>query len=160
MLKGLDERQIHHVGFVVNNLEEAVKQFKEFYKISDFQIYDFKPSRVWSYGEEVYDYKLRIAMSTSADTKTEIELIQPISGSGVHKDFLSSGNMGMHHICISADDDYDEWRKIFVEKGYSFVFEAETEDEIIGYRRCFYAEDPVAGMVIEIKEEPYFRQKG
>jgi len=149
---------IHHIGFVVPNLDKTVKYLKDFYGFSDFQIYDFTPSRVWSYGTEVSNYKLKIAMSISKDMRTGIEIIQPLSGEGVHKDFLKAGNGGMHHICISVDADYDEWRKQFEEKGYQFVFESETEDEIIGYRRCFYAEDPIAGMIIEIKETPYFRK--
>jgi len=157
-MEKLDKQMIHHVGFVVANLDETVKQFKDFYGVSDFNIYDFTPSRVWSYGKEVYDYKLKIAMSASKDARTGIEIIQPLSGEGVHKEFLVAGNSGMHHVCISVDDDYDDWRDRFASNGYRFVFESETEDEVIGYRRCFYAEDTIAGMIIEIKEQPYFRK--
>ncbi len=158
MIQGLDKRSIHHVGFIVKNIDDAVEQFKSFYGISEFQIYDFTPSRVWSYGKEVFGYKLKIAMSVSEDMRTGVEIIQPLSGEGIHKDYLTDGNNGMHHICISADKDYDEWRQAFADRGYRFLFESETEDEVIGYRRCFYAEDPIAGMIIEIKETPYFRK--
>jgi catechol 2,3-dioxygenase-like lactoylglutathione lyase family enzyme len=149
---------IHHVGYVVKDLEGAVEHFKDCYGLNEFKVYDFVPSKVWSYGKEVFGYKLRIAMSAAVDGKAGVEIIQPIGGEGVHKDFLTNGGEGLHHVCISVDNDYDAWREKFVKKGYRFVFESETEDDVIGFRRCFYAEDPVTSMIIEIKETPYFRK--
>ena len=46
----------------------------------------------------------------------------------------------------------------FGKENVQIVFESETEDELNGYRRCFYAEDTDCGMVFEIKENPYFRK--
>lgn len=91
------------------------------------------------------------------DNGSTIELIEPISGEGVHRDFLEAGQHGLHHICFGVDE-YDYWKSYFLKIGHAIIFESETEDEQNGYRRCFYAKDQTAGMVYEIKENPYFRK--
>jgi len=152
--------KLHHVGYIVEDAEKSAQHFKTFYGVEDFAVYDFRPSKAWSYGEEVKEYQLKIAMSTTKNGETGIEIIQPIVGKGVHKDFIESGNSGMHHVCIAVDkEEYDTYRNDFANRGYSFLFESETEDEVIGYRRCFYAKDTDTEMVMEIKENPYFRKK-
>ena len=137
--------------------DKAVERFKEMYQIDDFQVYEFSPTKVWSYGVEVPEYKLKIALGTVNETGCKVEILQSIVGDGVHKHFAQDGDGGMHHICFAVDD-YDYWKEYYVNKGVNFIFESETEDEIIGYRRCFYADDKDLGQVFEIKENPYFRK--
>lgn len=156
-MKALQDLGIEHVGFVVRNLEAAITHFTEYYRIDGFKHYDFVPDRAWSYGREVGDYRLKIAMSSVADRSSGVEIIQPVSGEGVHRDFMESGHSGLHHIAFKVDD-YEYWRRYFIGKKARFVFESETEDAVIGYRRCFYAEDPATEMIYEIKEQAYFRQ--
>ena len=155
-MKRLKDFGIEHVGFIVKDLDAAVAHFKDFYGIEEFQYYNFTPSRVWSYGKEVENYTLKIAMCSVNGESSGIEIIQPVSGEGVHKDFVTAGNNGLHHIAFKVDD-FDYWREFFVNKGSRFVFESETEDPINGYRRCFYAEDKENNMVYEIKEMARFR---
>lgn len=155
-MKRLRDFGIEHVGFIVKDLTAAMAHFKDFYGIEDFQIYHFSPTRAWSYGKEVKNYSLKIAMCGVNDASSGIEIIQPVSGEGVHKDFIDAGNNGLHHIAFKVDD-YDYWREYFVARGARFVFESETEDATNGYRRCFYAEDAENNMVYEIKEIAHFR---
>lgn len=154
-MKTLQDYGLHHVGFVVKDADETVKRFEEIYGIKSSPAYEFRPTRVWSYGREVEDYCLKIAMITM-NNGSIIEIIQPVSGEGVHRDFIEAGHEGQHHICFSVDD-YDHWKEYFSEKDANVVFESETEDQLNGYRRCFYAEDKKVGMIYEIKENPYFR---
>lgn len=155
-MKELNEYPLHHVGFVVKDAEATAAKFTEFFGIDDFQIYDFSPTRAWSYGKEVFGYKLKIAMAKMPGKETKIEIIQPISTEGLHHDYVAGGNSGIHHICYAVDN-YDHWRKHFDDINAEVVFESETEDGVIGYRRCFYAKNDVLGCVYEIKENPYFR---
>lgn len=155
-MKSLQDYGLHHVGFVVKDLDSTAAQMKKLYGINVPAPYYFSPSKAWSYGKEVPDYKLKITMVTLG-TGTLIELIQPVSGEGVHKEFIDAGNNGLHHICFCVDD-YDYWYGEFQKQNVEFVFESETEDEINGFRRCFYAEDKIIGTIYEIKEKPYFRK--
>lgn len=158
MFKELKEFGIAHIGFVVKDRDATVEKFKDMFNIDDFVEYVFTPSRVWSYGELVNEYSLKIAMADVLGHECKIEIIEPLSGDGVHKKFVDSGNSGIHHIAFSVDN-YDYWVDYFKNKGVDFVFESETEDDVKGYRRCFYAEDKVLGTVYEIMEKPYFRKK-
>ncbi|KAA8679074.1 VOC family protein [Clostridium sp. HV4-5-A1G] len=156
-MRKLKDFGIEHVGFVVRDLDKSIDHFKNFYGIEEFQIYYFSPTRAWSYGKEIKNYKLKIAMCNVNGISSGIEIIQPISGDGVHKDFIESNNNGLHHIAFKVDD-YDYWREYFLKRGSRLVFESETEDELNGYRRCFYANDEENNMVYEIKEIAHFRK--
>lgn len=155
-MKKLNEYGIHHIGFIVDDLEKSIEYFENIYGLKAGTPYEFKPDRVWSYGNEISEYLLKISMIRMKNGSL-IELIQPVDGNGVHKDFIAAGNKGMHHICFSVDD-YDYWRTYFEKNPVIIIFESETEDELNGYRRCFYAKDETVGMVYEIKENPYFRK--
>lgn len=146
---------IEHAGYLVKDLDAAMAHFKDMYGIENYAIYNFKPTRAWSHGKEVSNYHLKIAMA-SMSNGSGFELIEHVSGDGVHHDWVAQGNHGLHHLAFYADN-FESCREYCISKGARFVFESETEDEIIGYRRCFYAEDPEYGMIYEIKEKPYFR---
>lgn len=154
----LNKYGIEHVGFLVRNLDPVVKHLQEQFPTIEFQFYDYRPLHAWSYGRRVENYHLKIAMGSIPGHDTGLEIIQWVSGDGVHRDFVGSGTGGMHHIAYRVDN-YDYWKDHFSKSGVPFIFEAETEDEKNGYRRCFYAWDEVAGMVYEIKEQAHFRHK-
>lgn len=157
-MKKLIDYPIEHIGFVVPDLEKTLAHISETFGIEKFQIYDFSPTRAWSYGDEIFGYKLKIAMSVIDSGKTGFEIIQPINSEGVHWDMAHSGKKGMNHIAFKVDD-YDYWRDFFQKKGAKLIFESETEDELNGYRRCFYVKDDVEDLIYEIKEKAYFRNK-
>lgn len=146
---------MHHTGFVVDDVEQTLQCMeKQFGELSAMK-YAFKPTHAYCNGEEVENYELKIIMVSMGEDNTNIEIIQPVS-EGYHKDVVTKSNGGgIHHICYAVNN-YDEIRKHFQEANAKFVFESETEDEVIGYRRCFYAED-AKGNIVEIKENPYFR---
>lgn len=156
-MKKLMDYPIEHIGFVVPDLEKTRSHISETFGIEEFQVYDFSPTRAWSRGKEVFGYKLKIAMSVVENGKTGFEIIEPLS-EGIHKDMAYSGKKGMNHIAFKVDD-YDYWRNFFQEKNAELIFESETEDELNGYRRCFYVKDDVEDIIYEIKEKAYFRNK-
>jgi catechol 2,3-dioxygenase-like lactoylglutathione lyase family enzyme len=158
LITDLKEYGIAHIGFVVRNREETVAKISTLFGVDQWTVYEFQPTRAWSYGREVKNYKLKIAMGAMKDGTCKVEVIEPFTGDGVHRDFVRAGNSGLHHFAFSVED-YPYWRDRFQQSGASIVFESETEDNVLGYRRCFYAEDSYLGAVYEIMEKPYFRDK-
>ena len=152
----LQDLGMEHVGVIVEDLEQAAAYFQTHFGVESFQYYDFAPLRAWSYGKQVEGYQLKIAMGTVNDVTSKIELIQPVAGEGVHRDFLKAGGTGLHHIAYKVDN-FDEWKAHYQGRGIPILFEAETEDPVNGYRRCLYVEDPAYHVVIEIKEKAIFR---
>jgi len=158
MIKDLKKIGIDHIGFVVKDRDKTIKKFDELLNIKDFKTYIFKPNKAWSRGKLVEDYELKIGMTEENTMKgCKIEIIEAIINKGIHNEFVSKGMGGIHHIAYKVDN-YDYWLGYFKNIEANFIFESETEDELIGFRRCFYAEDIELGTVYEIMEKPYFKE--
>jgi Glyoxalase/Bleomycin resistance protein/Dioxygenase superfamily. len=154
--KKLEFPGIGHIGMVVGSLKECTEKFTAVFGIDNFLIYDFQPKRVWVMGREIYDCKFKIAMAT-LENGSQLEIIEAVSGDTPHKDFILSGGQGIHHIAFYTDK-YDDWLDYFKGMNAAILFEAEVEDEVKGYRRCFYAEDRELCSIIEVTEKSIFNQ--
>ena len=139
-----------HLGYIVENVDRNVAKFREILGIDNFRAYDYVPGRAWVNGKELFPCKLRIAIGSFING-CKIELIQPLVGATPHAQFLREKGPGLHHVAFYTKQ-YEDWLDHFRKVGAEITFEAEAEDEIIGYRRSFYAQ--VAGMVgvVEITE--------
>ena len=157
MKKCVEEYGLHHIGFVVNDRDAVVQEIRRLYGVQDWKNYEFRPGKAWCYGEEVKDYCLKIAMGTLAGGTCKMEVIEPVSAVGTHADVVQSGKGGLHHFAFQVAD-YEKWLAYYIDQGAEIVFESETEDEIIGFRRCIYVKNEELGCVYEIMEIPHFRK--
>jgi len=88
--------EIHHIGFVYKNGEEAVKQFKNLFGIENFNRIDMGVVKV----------------ARSMIGKLQIDLIEPQDRNSIFYKFLEDGNVGLHHIGFlveSIDEKIKEW---------------------------------------------------
>ena len=131
---------VEHISFVIKDMEKTATYLTENFEVEDFQIYDCSPKIAKCDGITIPDYRLKTAMAFGKNGGVGFEVIQPVSDRGMHSDFAKDGG-GYNHFAFLAED-FESWRERFTQKGARFVFEAEMEDDIFGYRRCFYAEDP------------------
>ncbi len=151
-------RGVHHLGFVVEDLDSAIARFKADYGVESFTVYDFVPGKTRYKGQPVEGFRLKLAMMVVPEGST-FEIIQPRrEDPSIFSDFLNSGGRGYHHICVSVDN-FDYWRARLDERNTSVLFETETEDDKIGFRRNVFFRDDLMGAILEIKEIPYFRKK-
>jgi hypothetical protein len=139
-----------HVGYIVEDVEAGAAAFRRSMGVDGFRVYDYVPLRAWADGRPLSPCRLRIGIGSLGD-HAKLELIQPVEGMTPQARFLREKGAGLHHIAFCTAQ-YEQWRERFEELGAGIVFEAEVEDEVIGYRRSFYAE--VAGMpgIVEISE--------
>lgn len=157
-IANLFARGVHHLGFVVEDLDAAIARFKTDYGAESFNVYDFVPGKTRYKGQPVEGFRLRLAMMGVPEGST-FEIIQPMKdGPSIFRDFLNSGGLGYHHICVSVDN-FDYWRARLDERNTQMLFETETEDDKIGFRRNMFFKDELMGAVLEIREIPYFRKK-
>ena len=154
----MDLPEVSHIGFIVNDVNESEKRFGEIFHVS-FNIYDFKPLHAWAYGEEIKDLYFRIGMGIP-ENGPAIEIIQPVSGeTNQPMKFLETNGRMIHHLAYKVTNEYfDEWKEHFQKNlSANIVFEAEVEDDDIGYRRTFYAEIKDTEGFIEIATIPVKR---
>lgn len=113
--------EINHVGMPVQNLEKSVADFKsigaifqkEFLldssKFAEYLVYDKIPDPV---------VKTRGIFANLGPLR--MELLQPVEGETVHKEFLESTGEGIGHIAFTVDDLERETEKL-VEKGFQVI---------------------------------------
>ncbi len=150
----LQEYQIAHIGFVVESREAAMARFSELYGITEWQLVEWKPSRIVYKGEAYTDAYVKIAISLPNEG-TRLELLEPKTG-GFHMDALKRGGQTINHICHVVED-FDAVLQKFIDSGFELVMESEYTDEIRGYRRCHYVYSDLLNSFVEIAELPYFK---
>ncbi len=88
--------EIHHIGFVYKDGEEAVKKFKSLFGIEQFNQIDMGIVKV----------------ARSMIGKLQIDLIEPQDSKSIFHTFLEKGNIGLHHIGYlveNIDEKIKEW---------------------------------------------------
>ena len=145
-----------HVGYIVKDVDAAVKQLQEQLQCAlESRSYLFSPVKAWTDRLPTEGFALKIAICKIKDNMT-FEYIQPITENGYHFQALMDHGEGLDHICFAAED-FDSYRLEFEKMRAEFLFEAEANDPLNGYRRCFYAKLPGIPGVLEILEnaKPY-----
>jgi methylmalonyl-CoA/ethylmalonyl-CoA epimerase len=99
--------KIDHIGYVVKNLNEAKKYFKE--------CYNFKVITKTIY-EKVHGVKL-IFLDMGANTIPALEIIQPINKQSKVYNFLKVKGESLHHIAYEVNDVNKELKN-FTKKGF------------------------------------------
>ena len=108
---------VNQVGFVVRDLEHALKLYEPMF--GPFTVMDADDME-WDYRGKPETSSLRLAFGKSGDV--EIELIEWVSGESPHKEFIDAGREGMHHLRFVVDN----------------VEGKVKEAEGLGYRQIWY----------------------
>jgi catechol 2,3-dioxygenase-like lactoylglutathione lyase family enzyme len=61
----------------------------------------FGPDSTTLRGEPV-EMTLHVSLGYAGDL--QLELVQPVSGPGIHREFLDAHGPGLHHVCFEVDD--------------------------------------------------------
>jgi len=83
-------KRIDHIGIAVNNLDEALKVYRDALGLGVTQIAD-EPEQ-----------KVKVAFLPRGGS--EIELLEPYPGDGPIRKFMEKRGEGIHHICLEVDD--------------------------------------------------------
>ena len=92
------------VCIVVPDLEKAVKNFYHIFGIGPWHYYTYgKPlvKRMTRKGKPT-EYKMKVALSYFG--KMRLELIEPLEGDTVYKEFVEQHGYGVHHLGILTDN--------------------------------------------------------
>ena len=100
-----NKMKIHHIGIVVNNIQDSLGEFSKFVKFDEITI----PTLVGSQKVNVCFMKLG---------ELRIEIIEPVGDDSPVKKFLEKGG-GFHHICFEVEK-IDDYKNILKKKGINF----------------------------------------
>ena len=117
-----NEWKFHHMAVVVRDMDRAVEYYQS------LGIATFKPEFMLDSstyrGYEVYgktpDTIDKTKMMFVQIGSFQIELVQPVEGEPIYKEFLKNQGEGTHHIAFNVDDLDKETAKL-AEKGISVI---------------------------------------
>jgi catechol 2,3-dioxygenase-like lactoylglutathione lyase family enzyme len=99
LFKGIDQ-----VGLVVHNIEKSLEHYTTMFGIGPWQIYTFQPPLVtdMTFRGKPAIYRMKIALTMLGSVM--LELIEPLEGENIYKEFLDARGEGVHHIGCYIDN--------------------------------------------------------
>ena len=97
-------REISQIGVVVKDLMKALENYWKTMGIGPWRIYTFAPPalRETMIRGKPVPYSMRLAVTEIG--QIQYELIEPLDGPSIYKEFLASKGEGLHHIQSRLDD--------------------------------------------------------
>ena len=95
---------VAQIAIIVEDLDRAVEMYWEKFGVGPWHFYTYgKPlvNHMTRHGKPC-EYRMRLALSHIGDMR--IELIQPLEGDTVYKEFVEKHGYGIHHIGVLTDD--------------------------------------------------------
>ncbi len=137
------------IGMVVRNMDAALEYFQAL-GVGPFES-SKDPAPIVDrivHGRPAPDVKNRI--STARMGAVELELVQPLAGESIQKEFLEKRGEGINHIGFFVDDLAAETARL-VEKGFRVVSSGRTTS---GGAFAYFDTDRVGGIIFELMQRP------
>jgi len=99
--------EISQIGIVVTNLRNSMERYWRIFGLGPWRIYTYEPPRLIEtmVRGKPEPYSMKLAFATAGPM---IELIEPLDGNSIYKEFLAERGEGLHHIASFAVDDVDK----------------------------------------------------
>ena len=140
----LGNLKVDQLGFVYKDIEKQAKIFESLFDVPKFAILP-ETTEVVKYRGKDGEVNTKIAISRQFNT--QIELIQPISGESIHKEFLDKGREGLHHISFYVEN-IETYIKFFEEQGLEMVYYGSIGKQVYAY----FDTEEALGMFLEVQE--------
>jgi len=146
--------EISQVAVVVKDLRKAMENYWKTLGIGPWNIYTFEPPALREpmiRGKPIH-YSMRLALAQVGSV--QLELIEPLEGPSIYKEFLANKGEGLHHIQSKVEDVGDQLAA-FKELGIDVLMSGK-----FGEGEFYYMDtEPVLGIIYEIvrrrgKREP------
>jgi len=146
--KALGLPPVSQIGVVVKDVEKAVGFYESIFGLGPFEVYEFVPENHWFM--EVPS-PLKLKMGKAAWGEIELELIQPLEGRSLHKNFLEAHGEGLQHLGFDVPN-YDEMFDNFIRAGFQPLMRAETNYAVYGgyLKACYFDTHRIGGIIFEI----------
>ena len=129
--------RIDHVAIAVNNVDEAVKEYKQAFGINEVEF------------ETVETEGVRVAILHLKDSR--IELMEPTRDDSPIKKFLTTKGEGLHHVALEIDGIESEVERM---KGCGIRFLGEIRPGSRGTKVTFIHPKSLHGVLAELCSHP------
>ena len=142
-----------HIGVVVENIEAALDKLKTMFDLGPYVITDFPPKeldrdqvQLFYHGKKDW-FTARFCFIQMGSS--EIELIEPVEGESVWKDFLRENGEGVHHLKYEVDS-VNETIRSLREAGISCSQYGSAVGKNLGKTWAYFDTQKELGYVIEV----------
>jgi len=141
---------LHQVGIVVRDLGSSVQQYESILGIGPWQITDVGPSILsdMTYRGRSVKHSFRVALATVGSI--ELELLQPVEGESIYREFLEEQGGGLHHLGHVRLDNLDEAVRSLEAGGFACLQSGRYPGGAYAYMDTTKA----LGYVVELVQEP------
>ncbi|MCR5370649.1 MAG: VOC family protein [Clostridium sp.] len=149
----IDYSRYIHVGIVVHSIEKTLENMEKVFRLGSYRInpfppQDVKPSEIQlMYAGEKGDFSARFCFIQMGNT--EVELIEPVHGESVWKEFLARKGEGIHHLKYEVDSLNETIRELR-EKGIKCVQYGSAVGPNKGKTWAYFDTEEQLGYVLEV----------
>ena len=139
--------ELFQVGIVVRDLEKSKKDYERMMGVETWQEFEIDPSTVnMTYYGKPTDHSFKAAFTMFGPLM--IELLQPLEGEGIYRDFLNEHGEGIHHLGHARVENLDEALQALEEAGYPCI---ETGGDPAGFHTWAYVDTTkTLGYILEL----------
>ena len=142
-------KKLAHISFVVKDLDKVIAYWASTFGVGPWRIVELEGSpTAQKQGNPIGPHKCKVAFAELG--QVPVELIEPMEGETVWKDFLDAKGEGIHHISFGQVDHYTEELATWKSHGIPIL----QEDEELGYAYMDTVQQ--VGTIVELnpKREP------
>lgn len=139
--------ELFQVGIVVHNLDESLKRYKEFLGIESWELVEVNSdTHQFTYHGKPVEHSFKAAFTMLGHLM--IELLEPLEGDGIYRDFLNEHGEGIHHLGHVRVDDLGKAVQELEDAGFPCI---ETGGDSTDYHSWAYVDTTSAlGYILEL----------
>jgi len=142
-------KQVLQIGVVVKDLQEAMERYWNIFGIGPWHIYTFQPPVVTNTTLRGKPAQFTMKLALTQIGNIQWELIQPLTGPSVYKEFLEKHGEGLHHVACDLGD-YDQAVATLKKHGIGILTSGDTPVDSFAYLDT----EKVLGTPLEIYKRP------
>lgn len=139
---------IDQIGIIVKDIEKAMEYYSSFFGLGPFRPLNVTSVDRKVYGKRVNDIKNLVRVARLGDL--QFELIQPVSGESIQKEFLEKRGEGINHVGFFVKDLETEASRL-TEKGFKPI---STGRFTGGGGFAYFDTNQVGGVLFELVQWP------
>ena len=101
-------KEICQTALVVSDLRHSIQQFHEILGLSPWKVYTYAPPKLRDTFVRGKPEPFSMKVAFASVGSITLELIQPLEGNSIYREFLESHGDGLHHIASFTIDDMDK----------------------------------------------------
>jgi methylmalonyl-CoA/ethylmalonyl-CoA epimerase len=144
---------INQIGMVVRDLDKSMEAYWRVFGVGPWRVYTFGPQTAdkMTYRGKPANYHIRIGQASIGGIS--LELIQPLDGDTVHKDFLDEHGEGVQHLNFRLQG-LDEAMEKMSSAGFELIQYSNGTGASLDGAHAYFDTAQELGIVFELSQPP------